>query len=109
MLLLDGRNHGGGVQHLGAEIGQFGGFGERDGLDAVAAGEDGGVGGEHAVDVGPDLDLFGADARADDRRGEIGAAAAERGGDAVFGGGDEAAHHDDLFAASGGSVSARRL
>ena len=92
-VLLDGRHHGGGVQHLGAEIGQFGGFGEGDGLDAMAAGQDGGVGGEHAVHVGPDLDLFGADARAHDGGGEIGAAAAQRGGDAVLGGADEAAHH----------------
>ena len=56
------------------------------------------VAGEHAVDVGPDLDLFGADAGADDGGGEVGAAAAERGGDAVFGGADEAAHDDDCSA-----------
>ena len=93
-VLLDGRHNGGRVQHLGSEVGQFRGFGERDGLDAVAAGENGGVGGEHAVHVGPDLDLFGADARAHDGGGEIGAAAAQRGGDAIFGGADEAAHDD---------------
>ena len=63
--------HGGGMQHLGAEISQLGGFGEGDGLDAMAAGQDGGVGGEHAVHVGPDLDLFGADARAHDGGREI--------------------------------------
>ena len=57
-----------GMQHLGAEVGQLGGLGEGDGLDAVAAGQDGGIGGQHAVDVGPDLDLFGADAGADDGR-----------------------------------------
>ena len=44
-----------------------------------------GSAGQHAVDVGPDLDLFRADARADDGRREIRPAAAERGGDAVFG------------------------
>ena len=90
-------HHGGGMQHLGAEVGEFGGFGEGDGLDAMAAGQDGGVGGEHAVHVGPDLDLFGVDARAHDGGGVVAAAAAERGGDAVFGGGDEAAHHDDAL------------
>ena len=83
-VLLDGRNHRGRMQHLGAEIGQFGGLGEGDGLDAMAAGQDGRVGGEHAIHVGPDLDLFGADARAHDGCGEIGTAAAERGGDAIF-------------------------
>ena len=82
-VLLDGGQHGGRVQHLGAEIGQLGGFGEGDRLDAMAARQDRGIGGEHAVDVGPDLDLFGADARADDGGGEVGAAAAERGGDAA--------------------------
>ncbi len=59
----------------------------------MAAGKDGGIGREHAVDIGPDLDFFRADACAHDGRGEIGAAAAERRGDAFFGGGDEAAHH----------------
>jgi hypothetical protein len=97
------------VQHLGAEVGQFGGFGEGDGLDAMAAGQNGGVGGEHAVDVGPDLNFFGADARADDGRGEIGTAAAERGGDAVFGGAMKPPITTTDFSASGGMVSARRL
>ena len=36
-ILLDGRHDGGRVQHLGAEIGQLGGFGERDGLDTMPA------------------------------------------------------------------------
>ena len=93
-VFLDGWNHGGGVQNLGAEVGQLGGFGEGDGLDAMAAGKNGRIGGEHAVDVGPDLDLFGVDAGAGNGCGEIGAAAAERGGDAVLGGSDEAAHDD---------------
>ena len=51
------------------------------------------VGGEHAVDVGPDLDLGGAEAGADDRRRVVGPAAAERRGHAVARGADEAAHH----------------
>ena len=80
-------------------------------LDAMATGQDGGVGGEHAVDVGPDLDLLGADARAHDGRGEVGAAAAERGGDAVLGGADEAAHHHHLLRGQrrdDGGAAARR-
>ena len=83
-VLLDGRHDSGRMQHLRAEIGQLGGFGERDGLHAMAAGHDGGVGGQHAVDIGPDLDLLGADTGADDGGREVGAAAAQRGGDAVF-------------------------
>ena len=54
-------------------------------FDAIAAGKNGGIGGEHAVDVGPDLNLFRADARAHDGRRVIRTAAAERGGHAVFG------------------------
>src|SRR5579863_6678079 len=93
-VFFHGGEHGGRVENFGAEVGELGGFGEGDALDAMAAGEHGGVAGEHAVDVGPDLDFLGADARANDGGGEVRAAAAERGGDAVFGGGDEAAHYD---------------
>ena len=35
---------------------------------AVAAGDDARIGGEHAIDVGPDLNLFRMDARADNGR-----------------------------------------
>src|SRR6185312_2343651 len=91
------RNDGGWMEHFGAEVRQFRGFGEGDDFDAVSAGEDGGVGGEHAIDVGPDLDFFGIDAGADDGGGEIGAAAAERGGDAFNRGTDEAAHYNDAL------------
>ena len=92
-IAVDGRHHGGRMQNLRAEIGQLGGFGERDHFHAMRVGNDGRIGGQHAVHVGPDLDFFGANARADDGRREIGPAAAERGGDAIFGGCDEAAHH----------------
>src|ERR1035438_4370856 len=77
--LFDGRQNGGRMQHLGAEIGELGGFGEGDGFDAMAARQDGGIGGEHAVDIGPDLDLLGADAGSYNRGREIGTAAAKRG------------------------------
>ena len=101
-VLLDCRHHGGRMEHFGAEVGQFGGFGEGNRLDAMAAGQDGRIGGEHAVDVGPDLDFFGLDAGADDRGGEVRSAAAERGGDAVVRRADEAAHHDDGVFGQGG-------
>src|SRR5579885_3571629 len=52
------------------------------------------VGGEHAIHIGPDLNLFGFDAGADNGRREIRAAAAERRGDAVFRRSDEATHYD---------------
>ena len=59
----------------------------------MAAAQDGGVGGKHAVHVGPDLDFLGANARAHDGRGEVRSAAAERGGDAIVRSADESAHH----------------
>src|ERR1039458_6865021 len=96
-VLLNRRNHRGRVQHLGAEVGQFGGFGERNGLDAMPAGQNGGVGREHTVHIGPDLDLFGVDASAHDGGGIVAATAARRGGDAVFGRRDEAAHDHDAM------------
>ena len=96
-IAVDGGHHGGRMQNLRAEIGQLGGFGERDHFHAMRARNDGRIGREHAVHVGPDLDLFGANARADDGRRKIGPAAAERGGDAIFGGCDEAAHHHHVL------------
>ena len=92
-VLLDGRQHGGGVQDLGAEVGEFGGFFEADDLDAVGIGTEVRVGGLHAVDVGPDLDGVGVEAGADKGGGEIGATAADGGGDAIRRAADEAAEH----------------
>ena len=62
----------------------------------MTAGKDGRIGGEHAVDVGPDLDLFRANPGADNRRRVIGSAPAQRGGDAIFCRADEPAHYDDV-------------
>src|SRR4051794_17185133 len=59
---LDGRNDCGGVKDFRTEVGELRGFCERDGLDAMAAGENGGIGSEHAVNVGPDLDFLRVDA-----------------------------------------------
>jgi len=56
----------------------------------MAAGQDGGVGRQHAVHVGPDLDLFSIDAGAHDGGGVVAAAAPQRGGDAALGRSDEA-------------------
>src|ERR1700736_1706367 len=83
-IFLDGGQHRGGGQYLGAKVRQFGCLREGDGTHAMAARADGGVTGEHAIDVGPDLDLLSANARAHDGGGEIRAAPAERSGDAVL-------------------------
>ena len=95
-VLLDGRQDGGRVQDLCAEVGQFGGLFKADGLDAVGVGDDARIGGEDAVHVGPDFDGLGLEGAADQRAGEVGAAAAQGGGDAGFVGGDEAAHDRHL-------------
>jgi hypothetical protein len=54
------------VQDLRAEIRQLGSFGERQMRYDLGVGDDPGIGGEHAVDVGPDLDLGRVDRRADE-------------------------------------------
>jgi hypothetical protein len=59
----------------------------------MGAGEDARVAGQHAVDVGPDLDLVGGQGCADDGGSVVGAAAAEGRDDTVFGRADEAADH----------------
>ena len=45
----------------------------------VASGHAARIGAQHAVDVGPDVDLVGVEQRAEDRRREVAAVAAERG------------------------------
>ena len=95
--LLDGGEDGGGVEDLGAKVGEFGGFLEGDGLDAEGVGADAGVGGHDAVDVGPDFDGTGVEASTDEGGGVVGASSAQGGGDwcgAVFPweSPDEAAH-----------------
>jgi hypothetical protein len=95
-VLFDGRQDGGRVQDLGAEVGQLGGFFKADDLDAQCVGTDAGIGGHDAVNVGPDFDGLGRERAADERAGEVGAAAAQGGGDAGLVGGDEAAHDGHL-------------
>ena len=97
------------MQHLRAEVSQLRGFGKGADLDAMPAGKNRRIGGEHAVDVGPDLDLFGADARADNGRRVIRPSAAQRRRHAVDCGADEAlpspAHASAPVAGSSPSAS----
>ena len=96
-VLFDGGQNRGRVKNLGAEVGEFGGLFKADDLDAQGIGADARVGGHDAVDVGPDFDCLGSQCAADQRAGEVGAAAPERGGDTGFVGADEASH-DGNFA-----------
>src|ERR1700749_1905961 len=86
------------MKHFGAEVSEFRRFRKGDDFDAMAAGKNARIGGQHAVNVRPDLDLFRADARAHDRRREIGTAAPQSGGDAFSGGPDEPSHPAPSFA-----------
>ena len=81
------------VRLLGAGAGQLQSLGEREGEDTPGGGDLPRVGGHHAVHVGPDLHLFGAEGGADDGGGEVRALLAERGGDAAERGAHVAAHH----------------
>src|ERR1035437_6602555 len=81
-VLLNRGQHGCGMEDLGSEVGEFGGFVKADDLDASGLGSKTGVGGHHAVDVGPDFDALGIEGSAKNRGREIGAAAADGGGDA---------------------------
>src|ERR1700726_1567291 len=81
------------MQDLRAEICEFCGFVEADHLDAASLGTDSGIGGENAVNVGPDFDAVGAQASADDGGGKVGTAASDSGSDSGAIGADEATHH----------------
>ena len=67
-VLFDGRQDGGRMQHLGAEVGQLGGLLKADDLDAQSIGADARIGGHDAVHVGPDLDGLGLERAADQAR-----------------------------------------
>ena len=71
MILLHGGEDGGGVQDLGAEVGELGGLFKADGLDAQGVGADARIGGHDAVDVGPDFDGAGVEAAADEGGGVV--------------------------------------
>ena len=75
-VLFDGREDGGRVQDLCAEVGEFGGFFKADDLDAQGVRTDAWVTGHDAVHVGPDLDGVGGKGAAHECGGEVRTAAA---------------------------------
>ncbi len=81
------------MQHLGAERRELCRLLEADLLDEPGLGHDPGIGGEHPIHIGPDLDRFGAQRRTDERGGIVGPAATERRRDAGGGRPEEATHY----------------
>jgi hypothetical protein len=92
------------VDDLGAEVRQLHGLVVGQRIDDLRVGHAARIGRQHAVDVGPDVDLRGIEQRAEDRAGEVAAVAAERGLHAAAVGGDEAG--DDQRAGETGGTSA---
>ena len=74
----DGRRHGLRVDDLGAEVRELHGFVVRQRIDDLGIGHAARIGRQHAVDVGPDVDLAGVEQRAEDRTREVAAVAPER-------------------------------
>ena len=64
------------VQYFGSEMGQFGSFVEADGFDVLRVGANARIGGHHPVNIRPNLDGFGFEARTENRCGKVGAAPA---------------------------------
>jgi hypothetical protein len=80
------------MQHLRAEVGQLRRFRERDDLDAMPDWKHSRIAREHAIHVGPDLNLAGADAGPGDGGREVRPAASQR--DVTpFAVADKSAHH----------------
>ena len=110
----DGGLHRRGMQDLRAAVRQRGGFVERQPVHGARPAEEPRVGGEHAVDVGPDLNLGRAQARADERRRVVRPSPAERRRHALGRRADEAAQHgnraavDERAHGAGELVSGRR-
>ncbi len=75
----DGRRHGLRMDHLGAEVRQLHRLVVRQRVDDLWLRHAARIGRQHAVDVGPDVDLAGIEQRAEDRGGEVAAVAAQRG------------------------------
>ena len=81
------------MQHFGPVVRQLSGFpGVKLGNDP-RVGHDAGVGGEQPGHVFPERHPLGTETSGEQRRGEVGAAAAQGGDLAVWGGADEARHH----------------
>src|SRR5579884_1539296 len=92
-VLLNGGEQRGGMQHLGAEVGELGSLFEADDLDAARVRAEAWVGGHHAVHVGPDFDALGVQRGAHNGRGKIRSAPAHGGRDAIACRANESAHH----------------
>ena len=80
------------MENLRAKIREFGGLVETDDLDPAGIGTQTGIGGHHAVHVGPDFDTCGVQAGSENCRRKIRAATADRGRDTRAIGSDEASH-----------------
>ena len=66
------------MNHLRAEVRELHGFVVRQRIDDLGVGHEPRIGAQHAVDVGPDVNLLRIEQRAEDRAGEVAAVAAER-------------------------------
>ncbi len=98
--LLHGGLDRGGVDHPRAVVGELAGFGVREVIDRPRVGNQARVGGQDTADVGPDLDLLRGHRTADDRGGEVGPRAPERGDVPILVATDEP--RDDRDAPDGG-------
>ena len=83
------RRHGLRMDDLGAEVRQLHRFVVGQRIDDLGVGHAARIGRQHAVDVGPDMNLRGIQQRAEDRGREVAAIAAERGLHTARIGGDE--------------------
>jgi len=82
-----------GCSHLRAERCELGGFVESDLLDELRSLHHSGVGGQHPIHIGPDLDGVGVERGAEQGCAVIGSAAAESGRNTRGSPADESAHH----------------
>ena len=89
----DGRRERLWMDHLGAEVGQFAGLAVAQRRQRHRLGHQPRVGREHAVHVGPDVQLVGLEQGGEDGAGIVAAVASQHRGQAVFAAGDEAGGH----------------
>ena len=87
------------MQDAGAERRQFGGLDEADVVDWPRLWNDSRVARHHTFDIGPDLDFVGAECGAEQGRGVVGSAAAQRSRQSILGGADVALRDDRRAAA----------
>src|SRR5215204_7726829 len=79
------------MQHLRTEVGELGGLGKRQQRHQERIRDDTWIGGEHPIDVGPDLNLARVEAGPNERSGIVGTTTTERGGVTIGRGSDKAA------------------